>query len=281
MRTTSRKGKLLRLTAKVAVVFVVFFMLIRWFEHSQVYHPSADHYTKPDVLGQHEDIFIGDDPRIHAWFFPARPGATHSDVAFLVCHGNGGNISHRLDTAQALLDAGAAVLLFDYRGYGRSTGRPSEEGTYRDAQAAYRWLRTKGFEGTNIVALGESLGGGIATELAIREKLGGLILQSTFTCMTDIGAELFPWLPVRWMCSIKYDTCKKLPKLNIPIAVMHSRDDQLINFRHAERNFACAKEPKIFCELKGDHNVTVEVARDEFIAGVQQLLGLMRTTAIK
>src|SRR5207247_2423908 len=111
----------------------------------------------------------------------------HGQLAVLFCHGNAGNISDRLGICRALLATGVNVLLFDYRGYGRSEGRPSEEGTYLDAQAALQWLRQKGFAGTNVVAFGESLGGGIASELALREPVGGLVLQSTFCSITEIG----------------------------------------------------------------------------------------------
>src|SRR5262249_52582451 len=146
------------------------------------------------------DVYFetADNVRLNGWFFPAGTNSPRAALAVLVCHGNAGNISHRLELCRALLATGVSVFVFDYRGYGRSKGRPSEEGTYRDAQAAYRWLQEKGFAGSNILAYGESLGGGVAAELALRERLGGLILQSTFTSIPDIGAELFPWLPVRW-----------------------------------------------------------------------------------
>ena len=192
----------------------------------------------------------------------------------LHCHGNGGNISHRLDTCAALLGTGLSVFLFDYRGYGRSQERPGEEGTYRDAEAAYQWLVQRGFAGTNIVAFGESLGGGVAAELAVHEPLGGLVLQSTFTSIPDIGSELFPWLPVRWLATISYDTRSKLPRLRIPVLVMHSRADEIVPFHHGERNFAAANEPKLFWELHGDHNGALGNAR-HFIAGVEQFLGLV------
>ena len=129
---------------------------------------------------------------------PTRPAPV-----ILFFHGNAGNISHRLDLAALLLEAGAGVLLLDYRGYGSSDGKPGEENTYRDAQAAYHWLADKGVPATNIVAYGESLGGGVACELAAREKVGGLVLQSTFTSLTDLGGEIFPWLPVRLISTIK------------------------------------------------------------------------------
>src|SRR6185503_9064737 len=120
--------------------------------------------------------------------------------------GNAGNISHRLHFCQVWHELGVNVFSFDYRGLGRSEGKPGEEGSCRDAQAAAQWLVKKGFAASHIIALGKSLGGGVASELALSEPLGGLILQSTFTSIPDIGSELFPWLPVRWLHRIKYDT---------------------------------------------------------------------------
>jgi len=175
---------------------------------------------------------------------------------------------------KTLLESGVSVFAFDYRGYGRSHGRPSEEGTYLDAQAAYRWLQQKGFSATNIIAYGESLGGGVAGELATREALGGLILQSTFCSVPDIGAELFPWLPVRLMSTIKYETCKKLPNLRIPVLVMHSRADGLIGFHHAQKNFALANEPKLFWEINGNHNDPVSEPK-HFTEGINKFLEMV------
>ena len=164
----------------------------------------------------------------------------------LICHGNAGNISHRLELCGTLLATGASVFVFDYRGYGRSQGRPGEEGAYyRDAQA-HQWLQHRGFTGERIIAFGESLGEGVASELALRERSGGLVLQSTFTSIPDVAAELFPWLPARWLCTIRYDTLAKLPRLRLPLLVMHGRADTLIGFHHGEKNFAAANPPKLF-----------------------------------
>jgi hypothetical protein len=168
------------------------------------------------------------------------------------------------------LELGLNVFLFDYRGYGRSAGQPSEEGTYCDAQAAYHWLRQKGFAPENIVLLGKSLGGGVASELAVREKVGGLILQNTFNSIASVGAELFPWLPVRRFHSIRYDTLSKLPKIHLPVLVLHSRKDQVIRFHHAERNFAAANEPKMLCEIYGNHTGTLEAGREQYFKALQE-----------
>jgi uncharacterized protein len=164
------------------------------------------------------------------------------------------------------------VFVFDYRGYGRSEGRPGEEGTYLDAQAAAQWLRQRGFAPENIIVLGKSLGGGVASELALREAIGALILQSTFTSAPDLGGELFPFLPVRWIHRIRYDTINRLPKIKVPVLVAHSRTDDLIGFHHAERNFAAANEPKMFLEIAGDHVSVIEEGRQEYLAGLEKFI---------
>ena len=243
--------------AGLVVAVAVLFVMFRWFEHSQVYHPTREFEASPLELHRpFEDVRFkaGDGVELHGWFFPASTNSLRAHLAFLICHGNGGNISHRLGLCAALLETGAGVFIFDYRGYGQSHGRPGEEGTYRDVQAAHAWLRQKGFRAENIIAFGESLGGGVVSELALREPVGGLILQSTFTSIPDIGAELFPWLPVRWISTIQYDTRGKLRRIKAPVLVMHSRADDLVGFHHAEKLFAAANEPKMFCALRGEHN---------------------------
>lgn len=250
----------LKRAARALLWFLLFMVLFRWFEHAQVYRPGREVRSSGADLGRaFEEVRLqtADGVDLHGWFYPATTNATAGGYCFLVCHGNGGNIGHRLGLAAALLRTGASVLLFDYRGYGRSEGRPSEEGTYRDAQACHRWLRDKGFAADRILAFGESLGGAVATELACRETVGGLVLQSTFTSIPDLGSELMPWLPVRWLGTIRYDTRSKLPGLKVPVLLLHSRTDDLIGFHHAERNFAAARDPKQLVELEGGHNDSV------------------------
>ena len=249
--------------------------MLRWFEHRQVYQPYRQMETSGSELGRpFEDVRFetSDGVGLNGWFFPAAADSWRKHLIYLLCHGNVGNISHRLEHCAALLETGASVFIFDYRGYGRSQGRPGEEGTYLDAQAAHQWLGKKGFAASNIIALGESLGGGVASELALRESLGGLVLQSTYTSITDVGAELFPWLPVRWIGTIKYDTRARLPRIKVPLLVMHSRADGLIGFPHAEKNFAVANEPKMFWEISGRHNQFLEGDRARYLEGLNKFL---------
>jgi uncharacterized protein len=258
--------------------------MLRWFEHKQIYRPDKEWVTTGAEVGRpFQDIYFNstDGVRLNAWFFPADVDSPRGRFVILICHGNGGNISYRTVLCRVLLEVGVSVLVFDYRGYGRSEGSLSEEGTYRDAQAAHAWLRQKGFAPENIIAFGESLGGGIASELAVREPVGGLILQSTFTNIADVGAELFPWLPVRWLHTIKYDTQKKLAQVRVPVLVMHSRGDELIAFHHAEKNFAAANEPKIFWEIDGEHNYTSTSEYERWAEGVDNFLRLVEETQSK
>lgn len=251
-------------------------VMLRWFEHQQVYFPSRTLDATAQALGRpFEEVTLktSDGLRLHGWFFPADTNSARGGLVVLLFHGNAGNVSHRLPFYSVLLQLGVNVFAFDYRGYGRSEGRPGEEGTYLDAQAAYAWLRARGFAADRIIALGKSLGGGVASELAVREPLGGLILQSTFTSIPDIGADLFPWLPVRWLATIRYDTRSKLPQLKIPVLVMHSRADDIISFRHGEQLFAAANEPKLFWELAGLHNETLEAGRERYREGLDKYLG--------
>ncbi|HYG22715.1 MAG TPA: alpha/beta hydrolase [Verrucomicrobiae bacterium] len=254
---------------------ILFLMFFRWFEHSQVYHPtrSLDPAEKESAQPI-QDVFFkaSDGVQLNAWFFPAALNAPRRDLALVLCHGNGGNISHRVDLCLLLRELGINVLSFDYRGYGLSEGRPSEEGTYKDAQAAHAWLVQNGFPHQRIIAYGESLGGGVASELAAREPVAGLVLHSTFTSIPDIGSELFPWLPVRLLCRIRYNTLDRLPRIKVPVLVLHSRTDEMIGFAHGERNFAAANEPKQFAEIHGGHNDPLGADRDTFVRAIESFL---------
>jgi pimeloyl-ACP methyl ester carboxylesterase len=252
-------------------------MLLRLFEHSQVYHP--DRVLDPVEIqraGTFEDVCFKteDGCLINGWFLAAPAASARKHLCVLMCHGNAGNISHRVDLHNALLRTGVSVFAFDYRGFGRSEGRPSEQGTYLDGIAALKWLETKRFPARNVIAFGESLGGGIGSELAVRSPLGGLVLQSTFTSIPDIGAELFPWLPVRWLATINYDTLSKLPRITCPVMVIHSRDDGLAGFHHSQRNFAQANEPKLFWETKGGHSDML-LDQPHFLAGMEKFIGMV------
>lgn len=251
--------------ATAAGLLWVFF---RWFERANVYHPSRTFRGDPAWL-RHPwrpvDLTTSDGLRLGAWYFEPPTNAPTPARVVLVCHGNGGNIGDRLDLYQQLLECGLGILAFDYRGYGTSEGHPTEPGTYLDAAAAVDWLLSQGHAEAAILVYGESLGGAIATETVVRyPALGGLVLQSTFTSIPALGAELFPWLPVRWLARIRYDTLSKLPSVRPPVLILHSREDSLIGFRHAEANATACSPAATLTILRGDHNDCVAESPDAF-----------------
>ena len=156
----------------------------------------------------------------------------------------------------------------DYRGYGESTGAPSEQGTYRDAAANWAWLTTtRGIQASDIVIFGESLGGGVATWLAANHTPRALILASTFTSIPDLGSEVYSWLPVRWLSRIHYNSAANLEKISVPVLTAHSSGDEIISFAHGQLLHVAAHEPKTFLELSGGHNEGFVFARPEWIKG--------------
>lgn len=214
-----------------------------------------------------------DGETLDGWFVPA---ATSRGARGLVIffHGNAGNMTHRLDYLRMFHDMGLATLILDYRGYGRSSGTASEDGTYLDAEAAWRHAtQALEFSPGRIVLFGESLGGGVATQLAAGNRPGALILVSTFTSVPDMGADLYPLLPIRLLARIRYDSLARLAQISCPVLVIHSRDDDIIPFVHGQRLFEAARQPKQFIELAGGHNEGFIFGRD---AWIRQLDGFLQ-----
>lgn len=227
---------------------------LRWFERFNLYFPLRTIEGTPDGHGMaYQDLWLeaSDGARLHSWLVAGEPDGP----VVLFCHGNGGNISHRMEKLRILKDLGASVLIFDYRGYGRSSGSPSEEGTYRDAEAASEGLAARpGLASKPIYYFGESLGAAVALELALRRPPAGLILESAFTSVPDMGRRLYPFLPVDRIARFRYDNAPKIARLRAPLLVMHSPQDDIVPFAMGRALFDAAPQPKTFFELKGDHN---------------------------
>jgi pimeloyl-ACP methyl ester carboxylesterase len=267
-----------KIMLRVLLWSFILLIMLRWFEYRQVFQPSRAFDSAPEDLGRAaEDVYFSsrDGVQLNAWYVPAAADSPRADWVWLLCHGNAGNISHRLRHASILLETGAAVFLFDYRGYGRSRGRPSEEGTYLDAQAAHAWLSRRGYDPKRIMVLGESLGGAVGTELALREPVAGLALLATFTSVPDLGAELFPWLPVRRLGTIGYGTVDKLAEVRVPVMVIHGPGDSLVPFRHAERNYAAINGPKQLWTIPGDHNDFLYMDLSRYREGLRHFMKML------
>ena len=214
-------------------------------------------------------LTAGDGTRLHAWFVPA----TTARGTLLFSHGNAGNIAHRLDSISLFHSLGLNVLIFDYRGYGESEGKPSEKGTYLDVQAAWGYLlEERMISPQEIIIFGRSLGAAIAADLASRNPSAGVILESAFTSVPDMAASLYPWLPVRLLSRYRYNNLDKVERITSPLLVVHSREDGIIPYAHGEQLFAHANEPKRFLELRGGHNGGYHVSRERYTTSMQQFL---------
>ena len=180
-------------------------------------------------------------------------------------HGNGGNIANRIDHLKLFNELGFNGVVFDYRGYGRSKGQPSEHGLIEDGQAVVKYLTDEeGVDPDYLIYFGESLGGGVASAVALKEPPRALILKSTFTSVPDMAAELYPFLPARLISRTNFATDKIIPKFIFPKLIIHARADSLIPFQHGQRLYQLATEPKTFLEVYGDHNTSPLGLGDEF-----------------
>ncbi len=227
-----------------------------------LYHPSGELIAAPGDLGllYEEAQFTAEDGvGLHGWFVPAPvPGAT----TLLWLHGNAGNISHRVETLLPLRRRlGLHVFLFDYRGYGRSEGRPSEEGLYRDARAALAYVQRHPLvRPDRIVFFGQSLGSAVAVELATREAPHGLILEAPFASVRAMGKVMFPFLPVSLLVGNQFDALGRIARVQAPLLVLHGDRDEVVPFEQGQALFQAANEPKTFARIPGaGHSDTLEV----------------------
>lgn len=225
-----------------------------WFQAKLIYAPARGYDQSPADTGLAFDdlrLTTTDGVSIVAWYVP------HDQArgTVLFCHGNAGNIADLLYPLKLLHDMRLGVLLLDYRGFGLSDGKPTEQGTYADAEAAWQYLTAdRGEPPERIVIMGRSLGGAIAIELAGRHTPAALVVESTFTSIVDIGRRMLPILPVRWMVRYKYESIDKVDRITCPKLFFHARNDTLIPLSNGRRLFAAAAEPKRFIETPGAHN---------------------------
>jgi fermentation-respiration switch protein FrsA (DUF1100 family) len=265
----------------IAVAYALVVVLVFLFQSHLVYYPGLGRElaATPRAYGldyEEATIVTEDGERLHAWWMPAR----EARGAVLLFHGNAGNISHRLDYALMFRRLGYSTLLVDYRGYGRSTGSPSEDGLYRDALASWRWLVAgRGLRPADIVLYGESLGGAVASWLAAHLAAStpaaqprALVLASTFTSITDLGAQIYWFLPVRLISRLGYDNLAHLQRVALPVMVIHSRGDEIVPFAHGERLYAAARGPKQLLELQGGHNDGFVFLREDWTAALAGFL---------
>jgi fermentation-respiration switch protein FrsA (DUF1100 family) len=256
----------------VAIAITGVLALMFFLQSRLVYFPDGQIIATPGDRGfAYEEISFeaADGVQLSAWYVPSQ--ANRGVVLF--SHGNGGNISYNLPYVELLHRLGLSTFIYDYRGYGKSKGKPSEEGTYNDVAGAWQYLtESRKVPAGQILLYGQSLGGPIAAKLATEKTPAALILDSTFTSFVDIAGYHYPFLPVRWLARFDYNTLDHVKKVRCPVLVIHSPDDEIAPFRQGVALYEAAPEPKSFVKLRGGHNDALFLSAEAYRAGLEAFL---------
>ena len=256
-------------------VYLVLALALYLFQGKMVFlsnFPERALSASPGDIGlAFEDVRLttSDAKQLHGWYVPAMD----SRGVVLFFHGNAGNISHRLDSIRIFFELDLDVLIIDYRGYGQSSGKTTEQGTYLDAQAAWDYLtKDRGIPAERIIVFGRSLGGAVSAWLGAQNNPAGVIIESSFTSGADMAGRLYPFLPVRLLTRLKYPVSDYAARLDWPVLVIHSRHDEIIPFEMGQAIYMAVKQQKQFLELAGDHNNGFLLSHDEYITGINRFI---------
>ncbi|MDX1429445.1 MAG: alpha/beta hydrolase [Rhodothermales bacterium] len=257
----------------VVILYGAFAAVVYVIQERLLYHPSEQLATTP---GHHELLFepvtltTSDRENLVAWWLPAQ----RSRGVLLFLHGNAGNMGDRMESLKVFNQLRLSVLIFDYRGFGRSSGVPSEHGLYEDAETAWRHLTgAMGIDPMKIVVFGRSLGAGVATHLAQRHSTRAVILESGFTSVHDLTADHYPFLPVRWLMNDKFDSMSRIHDLQTgALLVIHSTDDEIVPYRHGQELYEAARGNKELLTISGRHNNGFMVTGDAYVDAIDAFL---------
>jgi len=261
-----------KILISVISIYLLFVILIYLFQSKLIFFPDKNIVVNPGQYGlNYAEVKFrtSDNLNLHGWYIPA----DSAQYTLIFCHGNAGNISHRLESIKQFHELYLNVFIFDYRGYGKSDGNISEQGTYLDAQAAWNYLIIeKNIDPNKIIIFGRSLGAAIACQLATQQNPIAIIMESAFESVPELAAQIYPFLPVRWLSRFEYNNHDNIKKLDCPVLMIHSRQDEIIPFSHGKKLFAEAKEPKQFLEIQGSHNEGFYISDQIYKKGILKFL---------
>jgi uncharacterized protein len=256
----------------LGLCYLALLLFVYFRQKSIIFYPTSDILQTPHDIGlSFEDFTVktGDGVAISGWYIPA----PQERGVVLFCHGNAGNISHRLESIRIFHDLGLTVCIFDYKGYGKSEGSATEKGTYLDAEAIWDYITSvKRVSPEKMILFGRSLGSAVAAHLAITHRAGALIIESGFTSLPDLGKKFFFYLPVRLLSRYQYATIEKIGKINIPKLIIHSPADEIIPYMHGVALFERASEPKEFLRIAGGHNEGFLISGEAYIRGLNAFI---------
>jgi fermentation-respiration switch protein FrsA (DUF1100 family) len=253
------------------IAYLLIMLMMMWLENSLIYFPtkySPDTWNDGGSEFEDAEFTSADGTRLHGWYVAAE----NPQAEILFCHGNAGNVTHRADLLWKVpRQAQASLLVFDYRGFGKSEGTPNETGVLADARAARAWLAKRaGVAESEIVLMGESLGAAVAVDLAAEDGARGLVLENAFTSLPDVAAYHYPWLPVRWLMRGQLNSLAKIGRYHGPLLMSHGDADSIVPYPFGQRLFAAANEPKRFITRHaGDHN---DAREESFYDALQEFV---------
>ena len=240
-------------------------------QRSFIYFPSTVKPVKPDNV-EEAKVVTSDGLDLYGWYIPPKSGKNMPVIVFF--HGNAGNLEGRVAHVREYINAGYGVLLCEYRGYGGNPGKISEQGLYADGHAFIKWLHDKkNIDYRQMVIYGESIGSGIAVEMATHYLVSGLVLEAPFSSLVDTASYHYPLIPVRFLLKDKYLNFKKIGKIHAPLIILHGKLDGIVPFALSQKLFNAASEPKKFIEFPtGSHNNLIDLGLSsyvlDFLAGI-------------
>jgi len=228
-----------------AIIYIFILISTYFFQRNLLYHPGENNYFGDELSVSIEKIKIktNDNIELMSWYHKKNSN-DYKTILFL--HGNAGSLENRIHKINHFKDIEVNFLIVSWRGFNGNKGKPTETGLYEDARSALRWLKDKGIDEKNIIIYGESLGTGIAVEVAQNKKFAGIILESPFTSMINAGKNKYPFLPVRFLLKDKYESEKKIKNIKSPILIMHGKVDNIVPFYMGQQMYELANEPKYY-----------------------------------
>jgi len=238
--------------------YLLLLIIVFFFQRNLLYHLSVDNYLKGQAANEPTEIekvniTTKDKINLVGWFYNKNLDKLKTILFF---HGNAGSLKDRTYKLNHFKDLNVNFLIISWRGFSGSEGKPNEKGLYEDAEGAIKWLKVKGIIEQNIILYGESLGTGVAVEIAQNKNYAGVILESPFTSMVNIGKKHYPFFPVRFLLKDKFESYKKITNISVPVLIMHGKVDKIVPYGMGKKMYELANEPKFFYSQEyGDHMV--------------------------
>ena len=262
--------------SNIAIIIFLFYLIVAlYFYFNQInliYFPDKNITFYPDQINlEYKDISIrtSDNIGINGWYIP---GEKNSDLV-IFCHGNAGNISGRIETIRLINELNLSLLIFDYRGFGKSEGDISEAGLYLDIEAVYQYAtKNLNIDKKKIIIWGRSLGAAVAIDFVSRYSIDKLIIESAFTSIPDMGQTIYPFFPVKFVCTHKFASINKIHNVNASKLFIHSPQDELVPFSFGKKLYNKATSPKSFLEINGDHANGFFEYKEDYIKGIKSFL---------